>query len=142
MNEVRKEANMRSLMCYVLFMLLLAPLTSAADVTGKWSGSLEAKDPNGEAVVIPAHADLKLQGDTVTGKVWKEIEHQFTIEKGKIEGNRITFEFKASEGAEDSEPVLHRVSLSVVGENQLQGEIEFAMEGDKMTGKLTFTREK
>jgi hypothetical protein len=133
---------MRRRMCNLLFVLLLAPLASAADLTGKWSGSLEAKDPNGEAVVIPAHADLKQQGASVTGKVWKEIEHQFSIEKGKSEGNRITFEFKAPEGSDDSELLVHRVSLSVVGENQLQGEIEFAMEGDKMTGKLTFTREK
>jgi len=133
---------MRRLMCDVLFVLLLTPLASAADVTGKWSGSLEAKDPNGEAVVIPAHADLKQQGDSVTGKVWKEIERQFSIEKGKIEGNRITFEFKAPEGSDDSELLVHRASLSVEGGNQLQGEIEFAMEGDKMTGKLTLTREK
>jgi exosome complex RNA-binding protein Csl4 len=133
---------MQRLMCSALFVVLLAPLANAADVTGKWSGSLEAKDPNGETVVIPAHAELKQQGDTVTGRVWKEIEHQFSIEKGKIEQNRITFEFRAPEGSEGSEPVVHSVRVSVVSENQLQGEIEFAMEGDKMTAKLTFTREK
>jgi hypothetical protein len=133
---------MRRLICDVLLVLLLAPLASAGDVTGKWTGSLEGKDPNGEVVIVPAHADLKQQGDSVTGKVWKEAEHQFSIEKGKIEGNRITFEFNAPEGSEGSEPVVHSVRLYLVSEDQLQGELEVAMEGDKMTGKLTFTREK
>jgi hypothetical protein len=133
---------MRRLTCSVLFILLLASMASAADVTGKWTGSLEGKDPDGEAVVIPAHAELKQQGDSVTGKAWKEIEHQYSIEKGKIEGNRITFEFKAPEGSEDAEPLVHTVRLTVVGEDQLQGELEIPMEGGKMTGKLTLTREK
>ena len=133
---------MRRLMCNVLFILLLAPLASAADVTGKWSGSLDAKDPNGETVTIPASAELKQQGDSVTGKVWKETEHRYSIEKGKIEGNRITFEFKAPEGSEEAEPLVHSVRLTVVSEDQLQGELEIAMDGGKMTGKLTFAREK
>jgi hypothetical protein len=141
MNEARRKTTMRRLSCAVLFVLLV-PLASAADVTGKWSGSLEGKDPDGETVTVPAHADLKQQGDSITGKVWKEIEHQFSIEKGKIEGNRIAFEFKAPEGSEDAEPLVHSVRLTVVGEDQLQGELEVAMEGGKMTGKLTFAREK
>lgn len=126
----------------VLFMLLLARLASASDLTGKWSGSLEAKDANGETLVLPAHAEFKQQGDSVTGKVWKETERQFPIEKGTIESNRITFEFKASEGSEDSEPVVHRVRLAVLSEDRLQGELEFATEGEKITGKLAFKREK
>ena len=133
---------MRRLMCNVLFILVLAPLASAADVTGKWSGSLEGKDPDGEAVTVPAHAELKQQGDFVTGKVWKEVGHQYSIEKGKIEGSRITFEFKAPEGSEEAEPLVHSVRLTVVTEDQLQGELEIAMDGEKMTGKLTFAREK
>jgi hypothetical protein len=133
---------MRRLICGVLFVLLLMPLASAADVTGKWSGSLEGKDPNGQAVLIPAHADLRQQGDSVPGKVWKEIEHQFSVEKGKIEGNRITFEFKAPGGSEDAEPLVHSVRLTVVSEDQLQGDLDVAMDGGKMPGKLKFTREK
>jgi len=133
---------MRRVTCTVLFILLLAPLASAADVTGKWGGSLEGKDPDGETVNVPAHAELKQQGDSVTGKVWKETEHQYSIEKGKIEGNRITFEFKAPEGSEEAEPLVHSVRLTVVSEDQLQGEVEIPMDGGKMTGKLTFAREK
>jgi hypothetical protein len=133
---------MRRLTSTVLFILLLAPLVSAADVTGKWSGSLEGKVPDGEAITVQTHAELKQQGDSVTGKVWKETEHQYSIEKGKIEGNRITFEFKAPEGSDDAEPLVHTVRLTVVGEDQLQGEVEIPMDGGKMTGKLTFAREK
>jgi hypothetical protein len=133
---------MRRRICAVLFVLLLAPLASAADVTGKWGGSLVVKNPDGETVTVPAHADFKQQGDSVTGKVWKEIERQFAIEQGKIEGNRITFEFKAPEGSEHAEPLVHSVRLTVVSEDQLQGDLDVGMDGDKMTGKLTLTREK
>ena len=106
------------------------------------NGSLEAKLPNGEAVVVPSHAELKQQGDAVTGKVWKEVEQQFSIEKGNVDGNRLTFEFKAPEGSDEADPTMHIVRLSLVSENQLQGEVEFAIEGEKMTGKLTLAREK
>ena len=133
---------MRGLTCAVSFVLLLTPLVSAADVSGKWSGSLEAKVPDGETITVQSHAELKQQGDSVTGKVWKETEHQYSIEKGKIEGNRITFEFKAPEGSEDAEPLVHSVRLTVVSDDQLHGEVEIPMDGGKMTGKLTFVREK
>ena len=140
--KARKKASMRRLICNVLFILLLAPLVSAADVTGKWGGSPEVKDPNGETVSVPAHAEFEQQGHSVTGRVWKETEHQYAIEKGKVEGNRITFEFKAPEGSEDAEPLVHSVRLTVVSESQLQGELEIAMDGGKMTGKLSFAQEK
>jgi hypothetical protein len=133
---------MRRLTCTVVLILLLATLAMAADVTGKWSGSLEAKDPDGETVTVQAHAELKQQGDSVTGKVWKKVAHQYSIEKGKIEGNRVTFEFKAPEGSEDAEPLVHSVRLTVVNEDQLQGDLEIPMDGGKMTGKLAFAREK
>ena len=133
---------MRRLICTVWFILLLAPLATAGDVTGKWGGSLEGKVPDGETITVQTHAEFKQQGDSVTGKVWKETEHQYSIEKGKIEGSRITFEFKAPEGSEDAEPLVHSVRLTVVSEDQLQGEVEIPMDGGKMTGKLTFAREK
>lgn len=132
---------MRSLVGCLL-LVMLAPFASAADLTGKWSGSLEAKTPSGEAVVVPANVELKQQGDEVTGRVWKDTEHQFSIEKGTISGDQITFEFRAPEGSEEADPIVHAVRLSVVSQSRLQGQIEFAIEGEKMTGKLTLTREK
>jgi hypothetical protein len=126
----------------VLFMLLSVPFVSAADVSGKWSGSLEIKTPDGKTAALPAYAEFKQEGASVTGAVWKEADDQFPVEKGKIDGNRITFEFLAQEGSEDSKPLVHSVRLAVVGETQLQGQMEFEDGGNKVTAKLTFTRDK
>ena len=125
----------------VLFMLLMTPFLMAADVSGRWSGSLEIKTPDGQTQSIPAYAEFKQNGDSVTGAVWKESDDQFRIEKGRIENDRITFEFTAPKGSEDS-ALVHTVRLTVVGENQLQGELEFENGGTKFTAKLTFKRDK
>ena len=41
-----------------------------------------------------------------------------------------------------AEPLVHSVKLTVVSDDELQGEVEIPMDGGKMTGKLTFAREK
>ena len=132
---------MTRLRIFVLFMVLMAPFVSAADVSGKWSGSLEFKPPDGQSQIVPAYAEFKQKGDSVTGAVWKDAEDQFRIQKGKIDGNRITFEFTAPEGSEDS-ALIHTVQLTVVSETQLQGEMEFENGGSKFTAKLTFKRDR
>lgn len=132
---------MRQLRCAGLFLLLWAPLASAADVSGKWTGSLEFKSPEGDAQSIPAHADFKQQDKSITGSVWKEAERQFRIENGKIEGNSITFDFNAAEGDEDN-ILAHKASLTVMSPGQLVGQVEVEAEGNKLTGKLTLTRDK
>ena len=75
------------------------------------------------------------------GALWNDAGRRFTIEKGKIEGNQITFEFTAPEGDEDS-TLVHRVKLTVVSETKLEGEIQFEAEGAKVSGKLTLARDK
>lgn len=132
---------MRRLRCAGLFLLLWGPLASAADVSGRWTGSLEFKSPEGDAQSIPAHAEFKQQDGAISGSVWKDATRQFRIENGKIEGNSITFDFSAPEGDEDN-VLVHKASLTVVSAEQVQGQIEFEAEGNKFTGKLTMTRDK
>ena|ERR1700730_16270633 len=132
---------MRRRMGRVLLLLLAAQFVSAADVSGRWAGTLEFKGPDGQAQKIPAGAAFKQQGSEITGAVWKEAEHQFPIDNGKILGNAITFDFKAPEGEEEA-TLVHRVKLTLTNENQLVGELEFENDGQKMSGKLTFTQEK
>ena len=127
--------------CPVLFLLLLAPLLGDADVSGKWTGSLEFKGPDGEAQAVPAYAQLKQEGHSILGTVWKDAKDRFVIENGKIEGDGITFEFKAPEG-EDEAILVHTVRLTLVTQVQLEGSLEFEAGGRKMSGKLRFTRDK
>src|SRR5215470_11018329 len=130
---------MRQLKCAGLFLLLWAPIASATDVSGKWTGSLEFKSPDGDAQTVPAHVEFKQQNKTIIGSVWKDAEHQFRIDNGKIEGNRITFEFSAPEGEEDN-ILIHKVSLTVMNAAELEGQVEFEAGGNKLTGKLKLTR--
>ena len=132
---------MRSLINLTLFTLLVASFASAADVSGKWSGSLEIKTPDGQTQTLPGYAELKQQGTTLTGTVWKDVENKFPIKKGRVEGDKITFEFSAPEGEEEA-TLVHMVRLTAVSKNQLEGELRFGQEGETVAGKLTFTRDK
>lgn len=109
-------------------------------MSGKWNGSLEFKSDDGRTQSAPAHADLKQQASAVTGKIWKEEGEQFEIEQGQVNGNEISFTFRAPEG-EDEQMLIHSVKLTLVSPTRLQGTLEFDAAGQKVSGKLTFTRE-
>jgi hypothetical protein len=122
-------------------LLLVTAYALAVDVSGKWNGSLEFKGEDGRTQSAPAHADLKQQASTVNGKIWKEQGQQFEIEQGQVTGDEISFKFHAPEG-EDEQILIHSVKLTLVSPTQLQGTLEFDAAGQKVSGKLTFTREK
>lgn len=121
-------------------LLLLTTYALAADVSGKWTGTLEFKGEDGQAQTVPAHAELKQQNNVVVGKVWKEDGQRFEIEEGRVTGNEVSFTFRAPEG-EEEEVLVHSVKLSAVSPTQMQGTLEFDAGGQKFAGKLTFTRE-
>jgi hypothetical protein len=128
---------------YTLFfasLLLLTRFALAADVSGKWNGTLEFKGENGQAQTVPAHAELTQQNNVVVGKVWKEDGQRFEIEQGRVTGNEVSFSFRAPEG-EEEEVLVHSVKLSSVSSTQMRGTLEFDAGGQKFAGRLTFTRE-
>jgi hypothetical protein len=138
---MNKPRSIKQFTIQLLLLLLSAIPVMAGDISGKWSGSLEFKGADGQAQTIPAHADFRQRGDALTGTVWKDADHQFSIEKGKIDGSTITFEFKAPEGEEDS-TLIHTVTLTAPNENRLEGEVSFEAGENKLTGKLALTRER
>ncbi|MGA3025792.1 MAG: hypothetical protein ABSF98_13575 [Bryobacteraceae bacterium] len=117
--------------------LLAAPLTlSAADISGKWTGTMDMKAPDGAAQSMPVTAEFKQDGKSVTGTAGREGDEPLTIQKGTIEDNKFTFEVEAPDGK-------YAVSLTVVSDSQLQGDVAFSdPEGNKQTAKLTLTRAK
>ena len=68
-------------LCVVAF----APLR-AADVDGKWSGSIDT--PMG---AIPIEFNFKADGATLTGSMGGPDGGQIPIKNGKIDGNKISF---------------------------------------------------
>ena len=126
---------------FLSILLLLATFALAADVSGRWNGTLEFKGEDGQAQTVSAHLELKQQKDTLRGTVWKEEGQRFEIEQGRVDGNEVSFTFRAPE-AEEDEVAVHSVKLSAVSPVQMQGTLEFDAGGQKFAGKLTFTREK
>jgi hypothetical protein len=134
-----KRALISGLLTLLLFSVISFAL--AVDLSGKWNGSLEFKSEDGLTQSVPAHAVLKQQNKTVTGKIWKEEGQQFEIEQGQVTDKEISFIFHAPEG-EDKQVLIHSVKLNLLSPTQLQGTLEFDAAGQKVSGKLTFTREK
>ena len=122
------------------FLFLLTTLALAADASGKWNGSLEFKGEDGQTQTASAHADLMQKGNSVTGRLWKEEDQQFEIEQSQVNGNEISFKFRAPEG-EEEQMLVHSVRLTLVSPTQLRGTLEFELGGRKVSGKLTFSKE-
>ena len=123
---------MRTLLC----ILAAAALSVAADVdvTGKWTGSFNATDPNGETNESTAFMVLKQSGAEITGTVGPSEDRQFAITKGKIDGDKITLEA-------DNEGRPMKFDL-VLSDGRIKGEAQMSRDGQSMKAKLDLGRVK
>jgi len=77
----------------------LSALTlSAAEITGKWSGSFDITNSDGETKADTAYMSLKQNGGEVTGTAGPNADKQWTIQKGKLDGQKLTFEVLMEDG--------------------------------------------
>ena len=119
-----------------LFLTLAPVAVSATDLSGKWSGSMDLKTPDGQAVSMPVTAEFKQDGKTLTGTVGKASDEQFNVDKGTVEDKKVSFEVQAPDGA-------YLVKLTIAADNQLEGEVNFTDPGgNPITAKLAYTRDK
>ena len=77
----------------VIVAMLAAVCASAADFSGKWSGS----SPDDKSVGT-IYAVLKQDGTALTGSAGPKESRQFPITTGKVDGDRLTFEVKMGGG--------------------------------------------
>jgi hypothetical protein len=138
-HQLRNAVSLRPFLAIVL--LLTTSFALAADVSGRWNGTLAFKGEDGHMQTAPAHADLKQENKNVSGKIWKEEGQQFEIEQGQVSGNEISFKFSAPEG-EDEQILIHYVKLTLVSPTEIQGTLEFDASGKKFSGELTLARDK
>jgi hypothetical protein len=113
-------ASMRSrIFVYPVALLLLGvSVASAADINGKWSGTLESVG-NSRGTVTQAHQmTIKQEGASIKGTAGPRPDAQWEIEDGKLEGNKLTFN-------------------SVSGQLKLTYALE--VQGDSMAGTVTVT---
>ena len=113
---------------------LCVAAATAADVTGKWSGSFKVTNPDGETRDGSALLMLKQTGTEVTGTVGPHEGEQHTITKGKIEGDKLTLE--SSDGG-----MVIKLDLVVTGD-RIAGDATATGEGRNMKAKIDVTRAK
>ena len=74
-------------LCLILGFILTAAPAIAADVDGKWTGSVDT--PNG---AIQVAFNFKADGAKLTGTTTSPDGMEIPIKNGKVDGNKITFD--------------------------------------------------
>lgn len=118
----------------VLLALVLALAASAADVSGTWSGTLKITGPEGQTQDDTIHLILKQEGVKLTGTAGPSASEQLPIEKGAVEGHKVTMEVPVPNGA-----FIFDIALDG---DRLKGDVTLAAGGQTMKAKMDATRAK
>lgn len=125
---------MKTILLSLALCLALAFAATAADVSGKWSGTFtpESGGDNGSAYVI-----LKQTGAKLTGSGGPDENDQWPGLQGTVDGNKVTFEVKSTEDG-----TVYKGTLVLDGDH-LNGDVEFTTpDGQSGKAKLNLTRVK
>jgi len=125
----------RVLLC-VFALLLAIPTLHAApaqDLTGKWNGTF-IMTFNGEQRDDVAEMTLTQKGAVLTGTVGPNAHQQWTIENGKVDGTKVTFDVMA-----DGPVIKFTLTLA---DGRLKGDAAASMDGQSMTAKVDVGRSK
>src|ERR1051325_5720583 len=106
----------------------------AADLTGKWSGTIEIKR-GGESKAESAFVILKQEGMSLTGSGGPNETQQHAMQNGKVDGDKITFEIALCEQR------VMRFNLTAAGD-QITGDITGPKKdtGEPETARLSVKR--
>ena len=121
-----------------LVLLLWLPLAlGAADVSGKWTGSIEVADnAGGSTVNTPVRAEFEQKANLVSGKIGRrEDERAEVIRNGKVDGVKISFEVSSPETMS-----AMKFNLTLEGD-QLQGEMKGTVDSGEIVGKVRLKRQ-
>ncbi len=125
------EGSMKKL---ILIVLLAAFALTAGDLTGKWSGSFDITNADGETKADSAYMDLKLHETKVEGTAGPNEEKQWAIRNGKLEGGRLTFEIVTDDGG------LLTFDLVFDGDTIRGNATGTGSGGEKMSAKVNLKR--
>lgn len=125
---------MRALLLALLVSVFALTALADTNVSGKWSGSFNITGPDGQTKDDTAYFVLKQNGQEITGTVGPNEDQQYPIDKGRIEGDKITIEANA-EG--------HGVKLELVfAEDRIKGEANMSHDGETAKAKIDMQRVK
>ncbi len=120
-------------MKHLVLVLACACALFGGDVTGRWTGKLTVKSPEGEERQHSAVMVFKQQGTALTGTAGPE-EDQKPISKGKVDGDAVQFELERDGG-------VMRFSLKQQGD-ELSGEVTRERDGETTRATVAMKREK
>jgi hypothetical protein len=112
---------MKKLMGVVFVICMLFSAALASDVSGNWSGSFLMTRPDGETKDSQVSLVLKQNGTELTGTAGPNAQKQWAIQKGKVEGNKLTFEVQ-------TDGPLIKFELTLTNDH-LKGEAKAEQEG-------------
>ncbi len=84
---------------WIVLFVFVATSAWAADVTGKWTGSMVLNTGGTD----PANARSKQNGNVVTGSMGPSDEKQFPLISGRVDGDQVTIEARPVSSAADHE---------------------------------------
>jgi hypothetical protein len=122
---------MRNALCSLL--LLSSVAVASGGLTGKWSGSFDISTSDGESHADSAYLILKESKGVVEGTAGPNIDKQWDIRNGKLDGNKLTFEVPADDG-------LIKFDLIFDGESIKGTASGERPDGKKMTAKVDVKR--
>lgn len=119
----------------LLWAIALSAVSLFADVSGKWTGSFVI-DRGGESKDTGCYFELKQEGTQLTGVGGPSAEHNFPIQKGSIEGDKIALELLS-----ENDEVIY-VDLVLEGEEHMTGGAHAEHDGETHTAKIDIKRQK
>ena len=128
---------MKRLVALFVFALMVLPAIAAEDFSGKWSGTFSGVASDGTQVDENIYAVLVHKGAELTGTAGPSAEQQWKIEKGKVDGNKMSFEVVGGDGG----GIAAKLSLAFA-DGHLKGEFSAAKGEEKLVAKVDMTRVK
>lgn len=128
MNKIARALGLTLLLASALF---ATPTWKADNLTGKWSGTFVIT-MDGETRDDTAYMSLKQTGTELTGTAGPNEGQQWPLQKGKVEGNKVTFEVQ-------SEAPLIKFELTLV-EGHLKGQAKAEHDGKSMSAVVDVQR--
>ena len=127
---------MHTLIALTVLLFTIAPAQAqTTNLSGKWTGTFTRTAPDGRTQSIAFTFDLTQKGKVLTGTAGPNADRQWKIEKGAVNGSKVTFVVQQPDGP------LRTFTLELI-KGRLQGDMLAELNGQSFTAKVDAGREK
>ena len=127
---------MHTLIALTVLLFTIAPAQAqTTNLSGKWAGTFTRTAPDGRTQSIAFTFDLTQKGKVLTGTAGPNADRQWKIEKGAVNGSKVTFVVQQPDGP------LRTFTLELI-KGRLQGDMLAELNGQSFTAKVDAGREK